>query len=226
MMKLEEDSLFDKNLKKLYKLYPILKEINLDNKELIKDNIIFKEVLANEYLRTGEDSCSGFIFVLEGTIKIQKLNEDGAETNLYNISQGDFCHEALSCFVNCNSLNIIGKAIQDSKIALISGEIVKRYFLEDKRFLQEIYKDLYLKFRNVIENKEERVHESLEKRLIKLLISKKSSVVYITHSELAFELDSAREVISRKLKKLENQGFIKTTRGKIQILKDINIIKE
>ena len=58
--------------------------------------------------------------------------------------------------------------------------------------------------------------------LVKLLIDKKSRNIYITHNELAFELDSAREVVSRKLKELEKRGYLKLSRGKIQIEKDLN----
>ena len=75
---------------------------------------------------------------------------------------------------------------------------------------------LLLEIRNLIR------HESLEKRLVKLLMSKNSKSIYATHSELAFEIDSTREVISRSLKKIEKQGFIKMLRGKIQIIKDLN----
>ena len=53
-------------------------------------------------------------------------------------------------------------------------------------------------------------------------MSKSSKSIYATHSELAFEIDSTREVVSRSLKKIEKQGFIKMLRGKIQILKDLN----
>ena len=53
-------------------------------------------------------------------------------------------------------------------------------------------------------------------------MSKNSKSIYATHSELAFEIDSTREVVSRSLKKIEKQGFIKMLRGKIQILKDLN----
>ena len=47
-----------------------------------------------------------------------------------------------------------------------------------------------------------------------------------THSELAFELDSAREVVSRKLKELEKEGYINLSRGKIAIIKDLKEIIE
>lgn len=85
-----------------------------------------------------------------------------------------------------------------------------------------MYKDLYNKFNIVIENKERIIHESLESRLIRLLINKNSKVIYATHSQLAFEIDSVREVVSGKLKGLEKSGYIKLERGKIVILKELN----
>lgn len=124
--------------------------------------------------------------------------------------------------MNCKSLNIIGKAIQDSKICVIPFDVVNKYLLQDTLFLQYIYKDLYDKLKIIINVKEEVRHESLTNRLVKLLIDKKSRNIYITHNELAFELDSAREVVSRKLKELEKRGYLKLSRGKIQIEKDLN----
>ena len=53
-------------------------------------------------------------------------------------------------------------------------------------------------------------------------IDKNSNIIYATHNELAFEIDSVREVVSRKLKSIEKSGYIKLERGKIVILKDLN----
>ena len=211
-------------INKLYEVYPILAQIDEANKGILSERANFKELLSGEYLTTREDECIGFLFVISGSIKIQKLNEKGEETNLYNIERGQFCHEALSCFMNCTSLNIIGKAIHDSKICVIPFDIVNKYLLHDTLFLQYIYKDLYNKFKIIINTKEQIKHESLTNRLIKLLIDKKSKNIYLTHNDLAFELDSAREVISRKLKELENMGYLKLSRGKIQIEKDLSEI--
>ena len=209
-------------INKLYEAYPVLAQIDEENKGILGEKAIFKDLFADEYLSTNEDECIGFLFVISGSIKINKLNERGEETNLYNIERGQLCHEALSCFMNCKSLNIIGKAIQDSKICVIPFDVVNKYLLQDTLFLQYIYKDLYDKLKIIINVKEEVRHESLTNRLVKLLIDKKSRNIYITHNELAFELDSAREVVSRKLKELEKRGYLKLSRGKIQIEKDLN----
>ncbi|PRR82103.1 Crp/Fnr family transcriptional regulator [Clostridium vincentii] len=214
------------DIEALYETYPILKEIDIKNNGVIKSNTIFRELYRGEFLKTSQENCLGLLFVIEGKIKIHKLNEDGEETNIYDIGSGELCHEALSCYFNCESLNVLGKALQNSKVGMVSAEVVKNYLLEDSRFLQEIYKDLYKKFTNILDNKEERVHESVEKRLIKLLLSKDSKIIYSTQGELAFEIDSAREVVSRKLKILEDSGYIKRTRGKIQVIKDLKKLLE
>ncbi|NLK96069.1 MAG: Crp/Fnr family transcriptional regulator [Clostridiales bacterium] len=212
----------ESNLEALFHVYPVLKRIEKENNGVIGQNGIFKKVYADEFVVSkSEESCSGVLFVIKGNIKIQKINAFGEETNLYNIKSGEFCHEALSCLSNLDSLNIVGRAIQDSYIFIIPFNIVNKYLIEDKEFLLFMYKDLHKKFNVILKNKENLVHEPLEKRLIKLLISKKSKIIYGTHNDLAFEIDTAREVVSRKLKKIENLGYIKLERGKIIVLKDL-----
>lgn len=208
-------------IKALYKVYPVLEKIDINNNGIIKAEAIFKTIYFDEYVKLAGGMCLGVLFVVKGTIKIQKVNENGDETNLYNISEGEFCHEALSCLSNLESLKIVGKAIQESKICVIPTSLVQKYCIEDNEFLLCMYKDLYNKFNNIIGNKEEIIHEALETRLVRLLISKNSKVIYATHSQLAFEIDSAREVVSRKLKGIEKMGYIKLERGKIVILKDL-----
>ena len=75
-------------IKELYKAYPILEQIDNYNKGALVERALFKELLADELLNTTEDKCVGFLFVISGTIKIQKINEKGEETNLYNIEKG------------------------------------------------------------------------------------------------------------------------------------------
>lgn len=218
------DSVENEKMKKiedLYKSYPILKTINEKSNNIIYNQAIFKTVYADEYVKDTEGTCTGVLFVISGSIKIQRINAEGEETNLYNIGQGEFCHEALSCLSNFESLNITGKAVQDSEVCIIPLDIARTYLVKDNEFLTYIYGDLYNKFITVIDNKEEIVHESLETRLVKLLINKNSKIIYATHSELAFEIDSAREVVSRKLKSLEKRGYIKLERGKILIVNNL-----
>lgn len=211
---------FNKQIKELYEVYPILSNVTLDI-NMIKENIIFKEFWANEYLNIPTEACIGFIFVLDGIINIHKINENGEETYLYDLKKGDICHEAISCFLKCKSLQILAKAKQYSRVAIIPSQIVTKYLLEDANFFKGAYQDLYRKFSLIVSSKESKVHESLQNRLVKILMEKQSKIIYTTHSALAFEVDSSREVVSKKLKELEKQGFVELSRGKIYILKDL-----
>ena len=136
------------------------------------------------------------------------MNAGGKETNLYDLKEGQLCNELSNCFKEEDNLNICARALVDSEICVIPCGIAKRYLKQDIKFLRYMYNDLYRKHQIIIRDKESNRHESLEKRLVKLLMSKSSKSIYATHSELAFEIDSTREVVSRSLKKIEKQGFI------------------
>lgn len=222
-----EDMKVDKSLtsvEKLFKAYPILENINKNNSNAIIKHGTFKTLEADQYLSSLGGQCSGTLFVISGAVKIQKINLNGDETNLYNIGSGDFCHEALSCMMKCEPLNIVARALTKAEVFIIDMEATQNILLENREFFKAIYKDMFLKFSSLLSNKETIIHESLDKRLIQFLIDKGSNVIYTKHSELAFEIDSTRETVSRKLKALENEGYLQLSRGKIIILKDLHYL--
>lgn len=214
--------MLNKNIKLLYDLYPILKRINDKNEGIITDKAQFKILNAEEYISSVRGTCQGILFVVKGNINVKKINENGDETNLYNIADGEICHEAISCLLQYKKLNIIGTAIQKSTICIIPVDIVKKYILTDSEFLSYIYKDIYEKLNLIIEKRDEKNHKSIEERIISYLLKQNGNIIYATHREIAYEIDSKREVVSRNLKKLEKEGTIKLERGKIILLKNLN----
>lgn len=213
----------ENSLNIFYKLYPVLKVIDDNNNNIISKKVIFKDLDIDQCISSSKDVCEGILFVIDGIINIRKLSVDGDETNLYDIKQGEICHEALSCLLKYKPLNILGTALTKSKVCIIPIEIVKRYILVDSEFLSYLYKDIYEKFYTVIKKKEDKNNKSLEERLLEYFKNKNSKTIYITHRELAFEVDSTREVVSRKLKELEKRGVINLERGKVNILKDLKL---
>lgn len=200
----------------LYETYPFLRDINIKSKGAFEEKLILIKLKSNEFIRTSEKkSCAGFPFVIKGELKIQRVNEEGDETSLYTIKKGELCHEALGCFINCLPLNIEGHALQDSEIFIVPTEAVNLFLFNDLEFLQFLYKDLYSKFKRIIDKNEGIIHEPLDNRLMNFLKGKNTRNIYITHNEIAKEIGSSREVISRKLKKLENEGVLTLSRGKI-----------
>lgn len=205
----------------LYEVYPLLKVLDENNNGILSQSAVFRTLNTNQYMSNDGERCKGFIFIVKGIIKIQRMNAGGKETNLYDLKAGQLCSELSNCFKEEDNLNICARALVDSEICIIPCGIVRKYLKQDINFLRYMYNDLYRKHQIIVRDKESNRHESLEKRLVKLLISKNTKSIYVTHSELAFEIDSTREVVSRGLKKIEKQGFINMSRGKIQIVKDL-----
>lgn len=201
----------------LYKAYPILKDINEKNKNRLDQAFIFRYLERGEYLQGKE--CPGVVFIVKGKIKAEKVDLEGRQTNLYEIKEGELCHESLSCHLKCESLEVMGYAIVDTLVAVLPREITDKYLLNDIEFMKYLYKNLYNKFRMIIGHKESMIHESIEERVLKYLDQRGKNIIYTTHQEIALELGSSREVISRKLKQLENEGYIELGRGKIKRLR-------
>lgn len=206
----------------LFEKYPFLKDINNKTDGLIEKKCEFKIMYSDQCILSSGRICEGVLFVLNGEINIKKINIEGEETNLYNIKAGDLCHEALNCIMHYNPLNISACAICDSLICTLPRNLVSEYLLNDVVFLRYMYKDIYKKLSLIIKKREEKNHKSLEKRLIEFLLKKDSKIIYITHRELALEIDSSRESVTRKLKELQKKGFLKIQRGKITLISDID----
>lgn len=204
-------------VERLYEIYPILQRINIKNKNRLESKFQFKVLNQGELLRGGE--CPGLIFIIKGAIKIERIDEEGRQTHLYQIRAGEFCHQSISCQLECESLEIVGCALVETEVAMLPRGIVQEQLLEDLDFVKYLYKNLYSRFKLVIGHKAEIIHESIEERVVKFLIGKGSTVIYMTHQEIALEVGSSREVISRKLKELEREGVVELGRGKIKLKK-------
>ena len=158
--------------------------------------------------------CSGFIILLEGTVRVYQNASDGREITLYRTEPGGVC------IMSLNSL------LKNKRFSAIS--LTRRQFLnllsKDEIFATRVLTSITDHFSKTLVLMEELVFSRLESRLACLLGSLFESnggvAIKSTHQELANELGSTREVVSRILKNLEQQGCIVLARGKISLSAD------
>ena len=197
-------------------LYPELNET--EYREIVKDKIHFKKMDSGEMVGSIGSGCSDFLFIVKGTMKIERVDQNGRVTKLYELGPGELCHDFLSCYMGWETLNLSAWAITDMTVAMLPSKLLQKYLLNDIGFMKKAYSKLYDKFRKIVLSKEKIIHESILNRLVCYLLDKNSENIYITHQEIAYDLSSAREVISKNLKKIEKLGLIKMERNKIKIL--------
>jgi len=168
--------------------------------------------------------CHGFIVILEGTVRIYQNAPDGREVTLYRIRPGDVCVMSLNSLLKEKRFNAVARA--ETPIRAIS--IGRRQFLKlmatYESFAVRILSTLTEHFSETLSLMGDMVFSRLESRLACLLgamfEANRGGAIKATHQELANELGTTREVVSRILKALEQQGCLRLSRGKISLTAD------
>jgi CRP/FNR family transcriptional regulator len=181
-------------------------------KEFDKETIILKE---NSYVKV-------IPLLISGLIKVYKEDESGNEVLLYYIEPGESCIMSIMAAEKNEKITVKGIVEEDVQLILIPIDKLtqlRKSFSQWNLFVYDLFNE---KFEEVIEmikiltfsNKEKR----LEEYLLKVASIKNTSEILHSHQEIANELGSSREVISRLLKKLENDGKIELSQRRIKIL--------
>jgi CRP/FNR family transcriptional regulator, anaerobic regulatory protein len=162
--------------------------------------------------------------VLEGSIKIMRMDEDGKELFLYYLETGETCALSLTCCSAARPSEI--KAVVEEKASLLFIPIQVHEQLVDefkqwKDFVSTTYQHRFQEMLTVLDAV---AFKRMDERLMNYIVTKmkqlKSNELHTTHQEVANELGTAREVISRLLKQLEKKKWIELGRNVIYIRDD------
>lgn len=170
------------------------------------------------------DHCDNLIVLTKGEVKVMRIAEDGRHITLYNIHVGESCVLTTSCLFNEKAFPAIAITQAPSEGYLISKTQLKNWLTTEPLWQSFIFKMLTERMGDLILKVDELAFDSLETRLIHWLsVHTQAPRLKITHQQIAQELASSREVISRLLKKLEDKRLIELHRGEIILQKLISV---
>jgi CRP/FNR family transcriptional regulator len=166
------------------------------------------------------DSCSHYLLVLEGGVKVLTRALNGREIVLYRLGAGDSCVLTTSCLFGNSHYPAEGITESAVTALTIPAATFQRALQDSAAFREFVFQSFSAHLASVISLVEEVAFGRLDSRLARHLLQHcdAEQVVRTTHQALATELGSAREVISRLLKELELQGMLEIQRGSIRIL--------
>jgi CRP/FNR family transcriptional regulator len=167
--------------------------------------------------RTGEQ-CSAYLVVLKGHVRVQLISAGGREVTLYRVDPGHTCVLTTSCLLSGNEYP--AEAIAESEVEAlgISQAAFQDALAKYANFRQHVFEKFSERLKNVIVRVEELVFESVDARLARTLLKLDSEGKQdVTHQELAVELGTAREVISRHLKQFKDDGLVRLGRGRVVV---------
>ena len=177
------------------------------------------QVPSNSVLFRQGDPCNNFIIVISGTVKVLGRNDAGREIILYRIQDKGTCVLTTSCLLGNQRYPAEGISETEVQAYLLPLDAFKAALDNSPELRNFIFSSYASPLSEMIELVQSIAFESIESRLIEYLISHTDNSLRIetSHQHIADNLGTAREVISRQLKKLESQGLIRLKRGCIII---------
>lgn len=162
-------------------------------------------------------ACQNYLLVLRGTVHARMLTESGRELLLYQVCAGDCCILTTSCLLGNTTYPAEGITEDEVTAFAISKEDFFLALEGSKFFRHFVFSTFSNRLAKVIERMEELASGAIDRRLARALLSAEGILVNKTHQDLAVELGTAREVISRHLKQFEQNGWVRLGRGKLEI---------
>jgi CRP/FNR family transcriptional regulator len=166
--------------------------------------------------------CHNYVLVLAGSIRVQVIGEGGREAVLYRVLPGQACVLTTCCILSGENYPAEGYTESPVRILSITKPAFDRALGEAPAFRQFVFANLGSRIAEVITRMEELAFQPIERRLAAFLAAhaerEPSAPLSATHQEIATELGTAREVVSRHLKRMEVTGVVRLGRSQIEVL--------
>lgn len=164
-------------------------------------------------------------FILSGSVKVSRLDDDGHELLLYYINPQESCAMTFTCCMQQYPSEIKAVAEEDTEIITVPVSIMDEWLVKYPTWKSFVMKTIRFRFHELMNTVDQIAFQKLDERLIHYLKEKAkasgSPLLNVSHEQIANDLASSRVVISRLLKKLENDKKVLLYRTQIRLLKDL-----
>lgn len=162
-------------------------------------------------------ACGAYVMRLAGQSRVYKMSSSGREILLYRVAAGETCVITTTCLLgnsNYPASTIVEMPIRD---VIIPSSAFNQLMVDSKVFRSFVMTNYGALITDLIVLLDEVAFHSLDARLAKLLLDVGANTINRTHQLMADELGTAREVVSRQLKRFEHKGWVALGRGHVEI---------
>jgi len=167
------------------------------------------------------DTCRNYMVVVDGCVRIQVLSTGGREVVLYRVGDGQSCVITTSCLISHEAYPAEGITERATDALIIPKELFNEALAHSESFRKFVFASQGQRLGDLIKRVEDVAFGRIDARLAKHLVDRcenEPGLITATHQQLASELGTAREVVSRQLKVFEKQAWIAVHRGSVEIL--------
>ncbi len=196
--------------------YPVLAELPAPAQGRLLAAARWMQVPAGEVLFDDRQACEGFPFVIEGSVRVLKCAPNGRELPLYRVGPGETCIISSSCLLGHEDYNARGVTESDTLLMLLPKAVFDE-LLGEPAFRGFVFHLFAERIADLMQLIEAVAFHKLDQRLAALLLGH-GRTLHVTHQQLADELGSVREIVSRLLKGFAAGGLVRLSREQVEIL--------
>jgi CRP/FNR family transcriptional regulator len=206
----------DNRYARLAARYPVIASLTPAARTRLQQAAHWIRVPAGAMLFDERQACEGFPFVIDGSVRVSKCAPSGRELPLYRVGAGETCIISSSCLLGRADYNARGVAETDTLLILLPQPVFEE-LLGEHAFRDFIFHLFAERIADLMQLIEEVAFRKLDQRLASLLLGK-GPRLHVTHQQLADELGSVREIVSRLLKGFADQGLVRLGREQVDII--------
>jgi CRP/FNR family transcriptional regulator len=201
-------------MKELYPALASMSEPALD--EMLAASLV-KTVPKGTVLFNENSPCQAFPMILEGSVRVIKIAPSGRELQLYRVLPGESCILSTGCIMGNAPYSASGVAESELTLVALPPHFFHKLLGEHAPFRNYVFGLFTERITELMQLVEAVAFHKLDQRLAALLLGK-GKVVHATHQQLADELGSVREIVSRLLKTFAERGLVSLGREEIELV--------
>lgn len=211
--------LTDEDYQRLVQSMPILLQAELQLKRDLQAYAFLARIPPGRDVFVEGDRIDAIALLLSGVVRVYKIGETGREITLYRFGLGESCVLTANAILSQSTFPAIATVEQEAEAVMVPAEVFRQWVHRYELWRDLVFELMSQRLASVLDLVDAVVFQRLDSRLAGFLLrrSQQSDTLYITHQEIAAELGTAREVISRILEDFSSRGLIESSRGQITV---------
>jgi CRP/FNR family transcriptional regulator len=209
-----------KQFERAKRALPVLRQADAQMRDEFKQNAYMARIPAGRDVFAEGDRAEGIALLLNGVVRVYKIGETGREITLYRFGTGESCVLTANAILSQKTFPALATVEEDAEAIMIPADTFRLWVGRSDLWRGFVFDLLSQRLATMLAVVDEVTFRRMDSRLAALLLERSAleNPIRTTHQEIAAELGSSREVISRILADFAALGFVSLSRGTIEVL--------
>ncbi|MCE1235063.1 MAG: Crp/Fnr family transcriptional regulator [Hyphomicrobiales bacterium] len=162
--------------------------------------------------------CGVYLLVLDGSVRVQMIADTGREIVLYRVRRGESCVLTTACLLGEEAYSAEGVVEEPTVGVAVPAPVFDELIARSDAFRRFVFAGYGRRVADILATMQAAVFHRIDARLARHLAARAERSIEVTHQDLAVELGTAREVVSRCLKAFEKRGLVRLGRGSVVVV--------